>query len=340
MRFPVAHAVLLPTVFAASLAQAQPSGQVREFSTTIERSPAGGFAWSMSDDRAWLGISTTGGGKRDTLGLLVQSVSPNSPAEKAGLEEGMRLQAINGVNLKLDPVDAGEPELAGMMQRRLTRELAKTKPGDEVELKVWANGSVRTLRAKTIEAGDAMGESFASIRRDMKNRAVLGVGLHSGGSKRDTLGILITSVSADGPADKAGIGEGDRIAAIDGTDLRVPREDAGDEGLSGSRANRLTRVLRDRKPGDEVTLKVFQNGRMRDLKVKLGKPEDLSDNVGAAILRDGDATVTINGRRIPMPPLPPRARIMQLAPLEPQAFIERMAPLAPRVRVRSSNISI
>ena len=73
---------------------------------------------------------------------------------------------------------------------------------------------------------------------------MLGVGLSASGSKRDTLGVFITSVTEGGPAEKAGIVEGDRVAAIDGTDLRVPREDAGDGSVSASRLNRLQKVLR------------------------------------------------------------------------------------------------
>ena len=46
----------------------------------------------------------------------------------------------------------------------------------------------------------------------------------STGSARDTLGVFVQSVVHDGPAEKAGIVEGDRIAAINGVSLRVARE--------------------------------------------------------------------------------------------------------------------
>ncbi len=52
-------------------------------------------------DRAAIGISTSSGGMRDTLGLLVQSVTAGGPADKAGIEEGNRIVSIKGVSLKL-----------------------------------------------------------------------------------------------------------------------------------------------------------------------------------------------------------------------------------------------
>ena len=264
---------------------------------TIRGGPGNTFSFSRSDDRdrAFLGIATGSGGKRDTLGLLIESVTPNSPAEKAGLEEGQRLQSINGVSLKLDREDAGEPELSGMMQRRLTRELAKVKPGDEVSLTVWTTGGVKTLRVKTGSPDDLMSENERSLKERITNRAVLGVALNPTGSKRDTLGIFISSVTDGGPADKAGLAEGDRIASIDGTDLRVPHDDAGEMSIASARRNRLTKALREKKPGDEVSLRVFQNGRYKDLKVKLGKASELGDRMGG-FLFNGDEFPGLNLR--------------------------------------------
>ena len=46
-----------------------------------------------------LGVSTSTAGERDTLGLFVSAVTPGGPAEKAGIEEGHRIAAINGVSL-------------------------------------------------------------------------------------------------------------------------------------------------------------------------------------------------------------------------------------------------
>ncbi len=300
MRYTTLPVLILPL---AALLSQPASAQSR--SVTITRAPGGSFAFSTDgSERAFLGISTGSGGKRDTLGLLIQSVTANSPADKAGLEEGQRLQSINGVNLKLDREDAGEPELIGMMQNRLHRELGKVKPGDEVTLGVWSNGSVKSLRVKTGSSDDMMSVSARDARERVNNRAVLGVAMGGSGGKRDTLGVFLSSVTDGGPAEKAGIAEGDRIAAIDGIDLRVPREDAGDDAIGNARRNRLTKALRDKKPGDDVTLRVFQNGRYKEIKVKLGKASDVGDNMGAFIFGDDGGAINLRGLTMPRVPMP------------------------------------
>jgi len=44
-----------------------------------------------------LGLSTGAStSARDTLGVLVSSVAPNGPAERAGIQEGDRIASVNG----------------------------------------------------------------------------------------------------------------------------------------------------------------------------------------------------------------------------------------------------
>lgn len=65
----------------------------------------------------------------------------------------------------------------------------------------------------------------------------------------------LLGVVTGGPADKAGLRDGDIITEIDGTAI--------DEGHS------LASAVAKRAPGDEVTLKVFSKGETREVKVKL-----------------------------------------------------------------------
>ncbi|MDP9121754.1 MAG: PDZ domain-containing protein, partial [Acidobacteriota bacterium] len=64
------------------------------------------------DHRAALGIAPMSTGTlRDTLGLLISSVTKGSPADKAGLEEGNRIAAINGINLRANAADIEDGEM-------------------------------------------------------------------------------------------------------------------------------------------------------------------------------------------------------------------------------------
>ena len=222
---------------------------------------------SFDNPRSVIGISTSvSTGNRDTLGLLVSSVTRNGPAEKAGIEEGNRIAMINGVSLRLAAADLGDPDMERLMSRRLTRELDKVKPGDDVTLSVYGNGQTRSIKVKTVDPDSLYETTRGNVLHRLEDRATLGIGIASTGSKRDTLGVFVMSVDEDGPAAKAGIEEGARIAAINGVDLRVAREDAGDEFVASTRLNRLEREMNKVKPGEAVELKIYQNGSMRTVK--------------------------------------------------------------------------
>jgi C-terminal processing protease CtpA/Prc len=259
------------------------------------QSGPGAFAYVMGDpDRPMVGISTRSSGKRDTLGLLVESVTRGGPAEKAGIEEGDRLVSVNAVNLRLSPSDAGEPDMNGVANRRLIRELEKQKAGAEVELRVYRDGNTRTVRVTTVTADDLNDQNTVTMagtfRRMAADRAVLGISLGGSGSNRDTLGILVVGVSDDGPAAKAGIDEGDRVAGINEVDLRVAREDAGDWQASSARINRLNREMETVKAGEAVELRVYSAGQVRTVRVESAKASDVE---GEARFYNGNGVRTI-----------------------------------------------
>lgn len=236
-------------------------------------------------NRLMLGITTSSDSERaDTLGLLIEDVMEDSPAAKAGLKEGDRLQAINGTSLRASPADAGQEDYEGILARRLTREMGKVKDGDEIELRVYSDGRSRTMRVKPVEMSELYGErgvlSLARVRND--DRAVLGVTISSSGSARDTLGVFVSAVSTDGPAEKSGIVEGDRIAAINGVSVRVAREDANDPAVGAAKTTRLLRELEKLKAGDVAELTVITAGRSRTVRVTTIKASDLPSGSGGA----------------------------------------------------------
>jgi len=267
------------------------------------------------ENRAALGVSTTATGTlRDTLGLMVTMITKGSPAERAGLEEGNRIQAINGVNLRANAADIEDSELSGSLSRRLTRELSKAKPGDEVELRIYREGRTQSVRVKTVDSDSLFRrrESVRWSRADADDRPTLGVGIQSSGSRRDTLGVLIVSVGDSTPAERAGLEEGNRIAAINGVNLRVAREDAGDDYLSSAKAQRLQREISQLKPGSDATLRVYSNGQYRDVRVRVARAGDMPR-------RNRTFFGGMDGMLAPMPPMP-------AMPVTPRT------PSTPRVR--------
>jgi predicted metalloprotease with PDZ domain len=295
----------------------------------VETAPRA-FSFAVGDpDRAMIGVSTRSSGKRDTLGLLVETVTADGPAEKAGIEEGDRLVSVNGVNLRLSSADAGEADMEGVANRRLIRELAKAKAGDEVELRVYRDGNTRSVRVKTVAADELNGRTFttSTLMGRAGNRAVLGLSLGGNGSRRDTLGILVVSVSDSGPAAQAGIDEGDRVAAINGVDLRVAREDAGDWQAANARIRRLNREMEKVNAGDAVELRVYSGGQSRTVRVEAVRASEI-EGEGRFMYAFPEAM-----ERIRTLPLPRGRGAVMIRPRSGAGVIEMPAVVIPKLDI-------
>ena len=155
----------------------------------------------MMDDRPMIGVTTAAESERgDTLGLRIESVQRGSPAEKAGLKAGDRVQAANSVSLRADRADAGEEDYSGVLNRRLQREVQRTPAGASIDLRVLTAGQPRTVKVTPVKAsdlptGERRGFSWTGENPD---RAMLGVTVASTGSARDTLGLFVQSVVRGG----------------------------------------------------------------------------------------------------------------------------------------------
>jgi hypothetical protein len=288
---------LLPTIFIASATASAALGQqprvTRIAPNTIIGAGPGAFRLRVDEPRAVIGVSTTSSAtSRDTLGVLVATVRSGSPAEKAGIEEGNRISSINGVSLKLAAADIGDEQMAGVLSRRLSRELDKLKPGDEVDLRVYASGQTKSVKVKTISPEDLDG---SRVTRRVDDRPTLGLNLASTGSPRDTIGVFVMSVEDGGPAAKAGIEEGSRIASINGVELKGRNPDDQDFVFRRSNVTRLGDEVSRLKPGDVADLRVFFGGQYKNVKVTVGRMGDLP--------RHGAMYRVIGGDNFAIPPM-------------------------------------
>lgn len=125
------------------------------------------------------------------------------------------------------------------------------------------------------KAGPAMQRAFEGMRHG-GNRAMLGVNLDSG--EPEGGGIRVAGVSPGGPAEEAGVKQGDVIVAIRSKPVTTSRE--------------VVQAMAAVKPGDVVTLGVRRDGKTLNFDVK-ARPLD----------RIFFAGTSGNGLTMPMPAL-------------------------------------
>ena len=169
---------------------------------------------------------------------------------------------------------------------------------------------------RAMRAADTVGEG----------RAVLGVSTQSSGA-RDSLGLLIVEVVPGGPADKAGLQEGDRIMSVNDVNLKLASGDAGQPDMSGLTTRRLVRELDKVKAGDNVKLSVYADGRTKSVTLKTARASD----VYKGELGRGFRLYFGGVGAPPVPPMPPTPPVPPLPPArmrELRSEIDRIVPLA------------
>jgi len=137
------------------------------------------------------------------MGALVSDVDRGSAAERAGLQGGDIVLAING-----QPI-----EVAGDMSELL----GQARPGDRMELKVWRAGSARLLRAEL--QGSNVARKPAAPVAGLASGGRLGLavrGLHPDerGGDGQLSGLMIETVGE--AATRAGVQVGDVLLAVGG----------------------------------------------------------------------------------------------------------------------------
>jgi membrane-associated protease RseP (regulator of RpoE activity) len=223
-------------------------------------------------------------GLNSPQGVGISRVTEGSPAEKAGLKKG-------DVILQFD----GEPV---MTNRKLFRLIGEAAPEQTVRLTISRNGSEqqvsvtlgqredasRTLRALSPDQRDrlllprtprAPGEApevfsfgFGSNRRVGVMTTPLSKQLADFFGVNGGQGLLITSVSENSPASKAGLKAGDVITELNGEKIEdtddfiraLNRKDEGDVTLTiiRDKSSRTIKVTPERRPTPTFNLSGFQ----------------------------------------------------------------------------------
>jgi hypothetical protein len=165
----------------------------------------------------------------------------------------------------------------------------------------------------------------------MMKRAALGLQLSPTGTARDTLGVFVSSVTPKGPAENAGIIEGDRIVSINGVDLRVAPGDIEDGYASGLPSHRLQREVQKLTPGSKVNVRVYSGGRIRDVQVTAGRASDLMRSRAFINFGDGPGSGFIFRDGTDFPPMThmemmPRMDKMRMEMMPQMEKIREMMP--------------
>ena len=151
-------------------------------------------------------------------GAIVEKLVPNTVAEKAGLKVGDVILKVDGKTLEKNT--------------DLLRIVGNARPGQQVTMEVWHNGTVRTLK---LVLGDretqlALAEKDAGSKPEAEDR-----------NKSNALGLVVIALtdaqrrenrieggvmieSAEGPAARLGLRQGDLVLKLQNADVTSPKQ--------------------------------------------------------------------------------------------------------------------
>ncbi len=194
--------------------------------------------------RGWLGVSiqpltpelAKSFGAKDTKGVLISDIVPDSPASKSGLKSGDVLLEFNGKKM----------EAPGDLQRAV----GLTSPNQDAKVKVLRDQSEKTLE---IRIGEAPEERAEAKGNGIRGRSLLGLDVRPVTPEiarqlnlPSPEGVVIARVEDGSAAAEAGIQRGDVIREINRQRVRT----MGD----------FERLTKDVKEGDRLTV-LLQRGQ-------------------------------------------------------------------------------
>jgi serine protease Do len=149
-------------------------------------------------------------GMKRPSGALVTAVSPNGPAQKAGVQAGDVVVGFNGKPI----TNSAELPLA----------VADVRPGESAPLKVWRAGGERELQVVVGSAPQAQVAQNAPVPAPQSRLGVAVRPLTGDESQQAGVSAGLVVEQTGGAAAAAGIQAGDVILAVNGTPVKSPAE--------------------------------------------------------------------------------------------------------------------
>ena len=175
--------------------------------------------------RGWIGVSiqeltpelARSFGLKDTNGVLISSVNPGEPADQGGLKAGDIVTSFDGRRIT---------ELSD-----LPRTVANTAPGKTVEVKLLRDGREKTVFLKVGTKADEEVSQAMPDAKDGEPDKRLGLSVQpitpeiaKRLGKKESDGVIISSLKPDSPSATAGLRRGDIIKEIDRKPIRNMRD--------------------------------------------------------------------------------------------------------------------
>lgn len=166
-------------------------------------------------ERGMLGVSVQqvtsdlaqGLGLKEVRGVLVSSVAPGGPADRAGLKSGDVILQFNGKDVNDSNI--------------LRNEVAATAPGTDVTLTINRNGAQQQVHVKVGELTPQTGAASGGNGNEGGGTATPRLGLSVAPGKQ---GLTVQSVDPNGPAGQVGIQPGDVIEQVNRQPVRTPED--------------------------------------------------------------------------------------------------------------------
>jgi S1-C subfamily serine protease len=243
----------------------------------------------------WLGISGTditpeiaaALGLDEAKGFLVTDITAGSPADKAGIRGGYKIDDINGMEIALGgdiivEIDNNTVRKIDDILSYLERE---KNVGDEVQLSVLRDGSIQetlpTILAVRPGSADQIQQPPQQEQQQNQGRpGWLGLSgteitpeiAQAMGLPPDTKGFLVLEIAADGPADKAGIRGGYKVDNIIGREIALGGDViVGIDNMTVTTLENIVTSIQGKQAGDTVQLGIMRDGQSNRVELTLGE---------------------------------------------------------------------
>jgi serine protease Do len=212
----------------------------------------------------------------DTLGALVVTVTPNSPASKAGIQGSTKTVTIAGQQVQVggDVIIDINGNPIKSFNDLVDYILVQTNVAQTITMTIIRNGSQTsvqlTLEARPSSSGSTSisGGAFLGITGVTLNAAID----QAMGLPTNVPGVLVEKVQSGSPAADAGLKGGTQTTTIGGQSVTIGGDIIiGYDQLQVTSLTDLQSYLSQSQPGQDVVLTIVRNGQEMTVDVILGQ---------------------------------------------------------------------